>query len=97
MEASDVLREIMRIKNVKPTELAASLNIKNNVLSERFRQENISITKLDEMLKVLNYRVVIVPDEIAIPQKGFLVDSAFRQYDTNPTKPNQTKPNQKAA
>ena len=39
------------------------LKVKSNVLSERLSQDNISIVKLDEMLRLMDYKIVIVPRE----------------------------------
>ena len=46
MKANEIIREVMMLKEVKPSTLASRLNIKNNVLSERLGQKNISIDKL---------------------------------------------------
>ncbi|MCD7957885.1 MAG: hypothetical protein LUG93_19465 [Lachnospiraceae bacterium] len=74
MKANEIIREIMKIKEVKPSVLASRLNIKNNVLSERLGQKNISTEKLNEMVRVLDYKIVIVPRESRIPEGGFEVD-----------------------
>ena len=74
MKATDILREIMSKQGVKPSVLASKLNIKSNVLSERLGQKNISITKLNEMLDVLDHKMIVVPDEYAVPEDGFEID-----------------------
>ena len=75
MKANEIIREVMKLKEVKPTMLASRLNIKKNVLSERLRQKNISIDKMNEMLRVLDYKIVIVPRETRVPENGFEVDT----------------------
>jgi len=62
------------LKEVKPSTLASRLNIKNNVLSERLGQKNISIDKLNEMLRVLDYKIVIVPREARVQDGSFEVE-----------------------
>lgn len=74
MKATEVIREVMKEKEVKPSTLAARLNIKNNVLSERLGQKNISMEKLNEMLRMLDYKVVIVPREARVPDGGYEVE-----------------------
>lgn len=69
------VKEIMKIKEVKPSMLCDRLGIKSNVLSERFKQENISITKLNEMLKAMDYKIVLVPRNTRLPENGFEVGS----------------------
>lgn len=39
MKATEALREVMRIKEIKPSILCDRLGIKSNVLSERFKQK----------------------------------------------------------
>ncbi|MBR0425847.1 MAG: hypothetical protein IJK01_06985 [Clostridia bacterium] len=74
MKANEIIREVMMLKEVKPSTLASRLNIKNNVLSERLGQKNISIDKLNEMLRVLDYKIVIVPRETRVQDGSFEVE-----------------------
>lgn len=75
MKATEAIREIMRIREVKLSMLATALNIqKSNVLSERLGQKNISIVKMNEMLDVLDYKMVVVPRDWEIPENGFEID-----------------------
>lgn len=61
MEATDIVRDIMKKKEVRPSILAERLKIKNNTLSERMTQKNISVLKLNEMLDVMDYKILVVP------------------------------------
>lgn len=63
MKATEIVRVIMKEKDVKVISLADKLRIKSNVLSERLSQNNISIAKLDEMLRLMDYKIMIVPRE----------------------------------
>lgn len=63
MKATTAVREVMTIRNEKVASLADKLKVKSNVLSERLSQDNISIVKLDEMLRLMDYKIVIVPRE----------------------------------
>ena len=74
MKANEIIREVMMLKEVKPSTLASRLNIKNNVLSERLGQKNISIDKLNDMLRVLDYKIVIVPRETRVQDGSFEVE-----------------------
>lgn len=66
MKATDIIRAIMEKKEVKPSMLADRLKIKNNTLSERMTQKNISVLKLSEMLRVMDYKILIVPRNVQI-------------------------------
>lgn len=63
MKATVAVREIMTKQNQKVAALADQLNIKSNVLCERLGQENISIAKLDEMVRAMGYKIVVMPRE----------------------------------
>jgi len=61
MEAAKIVKAIIKSQNVKVASLADKLRIKSNVLSGRLSQKNISIKKLDEMLRLMDYKIMIVP------------------------------------
>lgn len=74
MKATEAVREIMARNAIKVATLAARLNIKSNVLSERLSQQNISIVKMNEMLRAMDYKIVVMPREARIPEGGIEVD-----------------------
>ena len=63
MIAMEAVKEIMKRKEVRPSTLYEALGIKSNVLSERFKQKNVSVSKLNEMIRLMDYRVVLVPSD----------------------------------
>lgn len=71
MNATNAVRKIMELKAVKPSVLCDRLGIKSNVLSERLKQKNISVEKLNEMLKVMDYKIMLVPRETRAPEGSF--------------------------
>ena len=74
MKAALALKEVMKLREVKPAVLCDRLNIKSNVLSERFKQENISVAKLNEMLKVMDYKIVVVPRDARVSDGGIEIE-----------------------
>ena len=76
MIATETIREVMKRKEVKPSLLASRLRIKNNVLSERLSQRNISVNKMDEMLRVLGYKIMVVPEGFPVPEACFEISSS---------------------
>ena len=52
MIAMEAVKEVMKIKEVRPAVLCDRLKIKSNVLSERFKQKNVSVEKLNELRKL---------------------------------------------
>lgn len=74
MKAVEAMREIMRSKGVSIAALAGRVSAKPNTITQRLSQPNISIDKLNEMLRVLDYKVVVVPREARIPDGGYEVE-----------------------
>ena len=74
MIAMEAVKEIMKLKDIRPAVLCDRLRIKSNVLSERFKQKNVSVEKLNEMLRAMDYKVVIVPRESRIPEGGYEIE-----------------------
>lgn len=74
MKTGDAVREVMRIKEVGVNQMADRLGKSPRLVSERLSQQNISITKLNEMLKVMDYKILIVPRDTRIPSDGFEIE-----------------------
>lgn len=74
MNATNAVRKIMELKGVKPSVLCDRLGIKSNVLAERLKQKNISVDKLNEMLKVMDYKILLVPRETRTSEGSFEVE-----------------------
>ncbi|MBR5199338.1 MAG: hypothetical protein IKW20_05860 [Bacteroidales bacterium] len=74
MIAMEAVKEIMKLKDIRPAVLCDKLNIKSNVLSERFKQKNVSVEKLNDMLRVMDYKIVAVPRDTRIPEGGFKIE-----------------------
>jgi hypothetical protein len=74
MIAMEAVKEIMKLKDIRPAVLCDRLKIKSNVLSERFKQKNVSVEKLNDMLRAMDYKVVVVPRETRIPEGGYEIE-----------------------
>jgi hypothetical protein len=74
MIAMEAVKEIMKLKDIRPAVLCDRLKIKSNVLSERFKQKNVSVEKLNDMLRAMDYKVVVVPRDTRIPEGGFEIE-----------------------
>lgn len=74
MLAMEAIKEIMKLKDIRPAVLCDRLKIKSNVLSERFKQKNVSVEKLNDMLRAMDYKVVIVPREARVPEGGYEIE-----------------------
>ena len=64
MKATEAAREIMGRKGITLIELAKQTGKSRQAAWERLNQENISVTKLNEMLSIMGYKVMLVPDDV---------------------------------
>ena len=74
MNVITAIREIMKIQSVGVNKLADRLGIKQNVLSMRLKQKNMSIDKLSQTLRMLDYKIVLLPREARVPEGGFEIE-----------------------
>ena len=75
MTGAEVVRAIMRAKDITVTMLSNRLGLKSTAaLSMRFKQKNISVSLLNEMLKVMDYKVVAVPSNTRMQGDWYEVD-----------------------
>ena len=74
MQAMEAIRKIMEAQSIIPSVLCDRLGIKPNVLSERFTQKNVSVKKLNEMLKVMDYKIVILPRDAKKVSEGIEIE-----------------------
>ncbi len=74
MLAMEAVKEIMRIKDVRPAELYNKLGIKSNIYSSRMKQKNPSTGLLNEMVAPMGYKVVLVPEWATLPDNSFTIE-----------------------
>ena len=61
MKACEVVRSVMKLRNIKVNDLVKELKLKQPTISERLKQDNLSTDKMVEMLSVMQYKLVAVP------------------------------------
>ncbi len=62
MKAKEAVKEIMSQKEIGPSVLASRMGKSPRLVSDLLnKMENISIDKLNEMLRALDYKIMIVP------------------------------------
>lgn len=74
MKTSEAVREVMKDKGIGVNQMADRLDKSPRLVSERLSQENISITKLREMLRVLDYKIAILPRDTKLPENAFEIE-----------------------
>ena len=62
MTTENAIRKIMEVRGKRFMDIAEEMGIATNTLAGRLKSKNISIEKLDEILCVLGYKIMLVPD-----------------------------------
>jgi hypothetical protein len=70
MTASEAIKEILKLKELNQAKLSDMLDIPLKTLNERLRHKNMSVNKLDEMLRVMGYKIMVVPRDAKV-ENGF--------------------------
>lgn len=70
---TEAIQEIMSNKEIGVNQLSRQMGKTPSTVSDRIRQKNISIEKLNEILRLLDYRIVIVPATGSIPKGGYVI------------------------
>ena len=76
MKARDIVKEIMAKKNLGNAEFARILDITPATLWDRLntkKAKDIPVSTLNDMLKVLGYKIVIAPVDTPTPEGGYVV------------------------
>ena len=75
MKAAEVIRDLMEKQGVSQTVMAKRLNTSTpSVINKRLMQENISIKTANEMLRMLGYKIVFMPDTQRTPAEAYEVE-----------------------
>ena len=74
VKAGDAVREVMKLNEIGVNQLADKMGKSPRLVSERLAQENISVKKLNEMLRIMGYKTVIVPRGTRPPADSFEIE-----------------------
>lgn len=74
MRTGNAVREVMKLKRIGVNQLADLMGKTPRLVSERLGQENISVKKLNEMLRVMGYKTIIVPRDTRILSDSFEIE-----------------------
>lgn len=78
MTGREIIKAIMEKKNVSNAKMAHRMGIKPTAMWDRLNSskiKDIPLATLDDMVRVLDYKVLIVPNESKCPKDGFEVES----------------------
>lgn len=64
-KTGEAIKNIMEKKNIGTNTLAVAIGKPVSTICDRIYQQNISVEKLNEILAILDYKLMIVPKETA--------------------------------
>lgn len=76
MTSKEIVNNLMRTQGVSNAEMAAKLNLTQAALWDRLnpkKTNNMTVKKFNEMLKMLDYKIVAVPRKTRLPEGGYEV------------------------
>lgn len=77
MTSKEIVSNLMQEQGVTNAEMAAKLDVTQAALWDRLnpkKTNNMTVKKLNEMLKMLDYKVVAVPRKSRLPEGGYEVE-----------------------
>lgn len=77
MTSKEIVNNLMQAQGVTNAGMAAKLNLTQATLWDRLnpkKTNNMTIKKFNEMLKMLDYKIVAVPRKTRLPEGGFEVE-----------------------
>ncbi len=77
MTSKEIVSTLMRVQGVSNAEMAAKLNLTQAALWDRLNSKktnNMTVGKLKDMLKMLDYKIVVVPRKTRMPNGGYEVE-----------------------
>lgn len=84
MGGREIIRSIMALKGITNTMLASRLGITPAALWDRIDtqprkgkpRKDIPVSLLSDMVKVMDYKIMIVPSNTRLPKDGYLIETA---------------------
>lgn len=74
MKLKQIFRAIMNVKDVKVSTLCNRTGIPQSTVSTRLAQDNVTMKKVNELVRAMDYKVVIVPAETRVQEMWFEID-----------------------
>lgn len=75
MKANKIVREIMKAQEVTPTQLGKRMgNRPTRLVTDRLASDNLTLSKLMELVVLLDYKLVIMPSDTRLPADSYTVD-----------------------
>lgn len=67
----ELMETILELKGITKSDLASRIDVSRATLSGRLKRDNLSIDTLNQMLKALDYKIVIAPRNKRLAENEF--------------------------
>lgn len=77
MRGREILKAVMSSKSISNAELAKRLKVSNATIWERLNNKNVKdipVSLMTTMLRAMDYKVIVVPANIRLPDGGYEVE-----------------------
>lgn len=74
MKANEAIREIMTRTGTRISTLSRITKTSTNTLANRIAREGITVAKLNETIRAMDYKIIVVPGTARLPEGGFEVE-----------------------
>ena len=77
MRGREILKEVMQSKSLSNADLAKRLKVSNATIWERLNNKNVKdipVSLLTAMLRVMDYKVIVVPSDTRLADGGYEVE-----------------------
>lgn len=76
MTSKELIKMLMSERDMTNADMAKQLGISQAALWDRLNKQsnNMSIAKMNSMLELLGYKIVLIPKETPIPDDGYEVE-----------------------
>ena len=88
MNAKKAVREIMDYKGISTSKLAEMLGSNMQKVCDRLgmgKSKNLSTDKLDELIRVMGYKIVLMPSDVEIQDGWYEVTDSRMEKEEAPT------------
>ena len=75
----NAVREVMKLRRMRLIDVAERLGVRASLIADRLGQENISIGKLEDILRVMDYKIAIVPKEAKLPDGAIYIEKGSKK------------------
>lgn len=77
MTSKELIKLLMNEKEISNVDMAKELEITPAALWDRLnpkKTDNMTISKLNSMLKILGYKVMVVPSDTELPENAYEIE-----------------------